>query len=45
MSNANWLFDLENFIELFSYLPSDITTFLLAVLMVLVILAIRRVII
>lgn len=43
MNNADWILGLEDFSNLFAYLPDDVVTFILAVLMVLLILAIRRV--
>lgn len=43
MSNADWLVGLERFSDLFSYLPTDIVNFILAVIVVLAVLAIRRV--
>lgn len=43
MNNADWITGLESFNDLFAYLPDDVVTFLLAVLVVLIILAIRRV--
>lgn len=41
----SWLFGLDDFTSLFSYLPNDVSAFLLVILAVLVVLGIRRVII